>query len=171
MIAQKIDALLATASRGRLVREGATIVIAGPPNAGKSSLFNALVGAHRAIVTAIPGTTRDLLTEVVDLGGMRATLVDTAGIGESIDPIEVEGIRRAREAAAVSDLILLVCDGSSQLERRHFTRKHLKAKTLIVSSKADLPAAWHRENALRVSRQDRPGDRRVDCRDSSRAGR
>ena len=150
-IAQRIDALLATASRGRLVREGATIVIAGPPNAGKSSLFNALVGAHRAIVTAIPGTTRDLLTEVVDLNGLRATLVDTAGIGDSIDPIEVEGIRRAREAAAVSDLILLVHDGTSPLEPAPITAQASESKTLIVSSKADLPTASHRENALRVS--------------------
>ena len=150
-IAQKINALLTTASRGRLVREGATIVIAGPPNAGKSSLFNALVGSHRAIVTPVPGTTRDLLTEVVDLDGVRSTLVDTAGIGDSTDPIEVEGIRRARAAAAVSDLILLVRDGSTPLEPSSTFEEVSESKRLIVSSKADLPSAWHREKALRVS--------------------
>jgi len=150
-IAQKINALLTTASRGRLVREGATIVIAGPPNAGKSSLFNALVGSHRAIVTPVPGTTRDLLTEVVDLDGVRATLVDTAGIGDSTDPIEAEGMRRARAAAAVSDLILLVRDGSTPLEPSSTFEEVSESKRLIVSSKADLPAAWQREDALRVS--------------------
>jgi len=150
-IAQRIDALLATASRGRLIREGATIVIAGPPNAGKSSLFNALVGAHRAIVTAIPGTTRDLLSEVVDLNGVRVTLVDTAGIADATDAIEVEGIRRARAAATVSDLILLVCDGASPLDLSEVHAEASGNKTLIVSSKADLPAAWHRGDALRVS--------------------
>src|SRR4051794_23779604 len=134
-IAERIDALLATASRGRLVREGATIVIAGAPNAGKSSLFNVLVGAHRAIVTAIPGTTRDLLTEVVDLKGIRATLVDTAGIAESTEPVEVEGIRRARAAAAVADLILLVHDGSRPLESLSVSGELSEKNRLIVSSK------------------------------------
>ena len=93
-------------------RKSGFVAIVGRPNAGKSSLFNALVGAHRAIVTAIPGTTRDLLTEVVDLRGLRVTLIDTAGLTESDDPVEREGVKRARHALAVSDLILIVCDGS-----------------------------------------------------------
>ena len=150
-IALKIDALLETASRGRLVREGATVVIAGPRNAGKSSLFNALVGSHRAIVTPIPGTTRDLLTEVVDLNGLRTTLVDTAGIAESCDPVEAEGIRRARSVLAVSDLILLVYDGSSHLDEPQIILEATERKTLIVASKADLPSAWRRDDALLVS--------------------
>jgi len=151
-IGEKIDALLATARRGRLVREGATVVIAGAPNAGKSSLFNALVGSHRAIVTSTPGTTRDLLTEVVDLNGLRITLVDTAGIADSTDAVEAEGIRRARAAAAVSDLILLVCDGSTPVAvSSEVFSETAETKTLIVSSKADLPAAWQRERSLRVS--------------------
>jgi tRNA modification GTPase len=150
-VVTRIDELLSSAARGRLIREGAQIVIAGRPNAGKSSLFNALVGAHRAIVTDIPGTTRDLLTEVVDLNGLRATLVDTAGLAESADPIEVEGIRRARSAASVSDLILHVCDGTESLPSPDNFGELSENKTLIVSSKADLPAAWHLDGAVRVS--------------------
>ena len=92
------DRLLADAQRGRLVREGLQIAIVGKPNVGKSSLFNALVGASRAIVTDGPGTTRDLVTEVVDLDGLRVTLVDTAGLRETSDSIEAEGVERARQA-------------------------------------------------------------------------
>jgi len=115
-VRRRIDELLQSSTAGRLVREGVQIVIAGRPNAGKSSLFNALIGAHRAIVTDVPGTTRDLLTEVVDLNGIRATLVDTAGISQSADPIELEGMRRAREAMTAADLVLLVCDASQPFD-------------------------------------------------------
>src|SRR6267142_895120 len=105
-------ALLAGARRGRLIREGLQVVIVGAPNVGKSSLFNALVGSGRAIVTDIPGTTRDLVTEVIDLDGLRVTLVDTAGLRETHDPIEVEGVARSHQAVAVADLVLSVEDQS-----------------------------------------------------------
>lgn len=107
-----IDALLSTAARGRLIREGALVVLAGAPNAGKSSLFNALVHAPRAIVTALPGTTRDLLTERLVLGGLSVTLVDTAGDRVSSDVIEQEGVSRARHAVASADAVIVVVDGS-----------------------------------------------------------
>ena len=81
------------------MREGLQVAIVGTPNVGKSSLFNALVGAARAIVTDVPGTTRDLVTEVVDLDGLRVTLVDTAGLRETSDAVEAEGVD-AREAGA-----------------------------------------------------------------------
>ncbi len=110
-----IDALLSTASRGRLIREGALVVLAGAPNAGKSSLFNALVHAPRAIVTALPGTTRDLLTERLVLEGLSVTLVDTAGDRVSADVIEQEGVARARQAAASADVVMVVVDGSRSL--------------------------------------------------------
>ena len=113
---ERTRSLLVDAQRGRLVREGLQIAIVGKPNVGKSSLFNALVGASRAIVTDRPGTTRDLVTEVVDLDGLRVTLVDTAGLRETADSIEAEGVERARQAQSVSDLILVVLDGRELLE-------------------------------------------------------
>ena len=108
--------LLADGKRGRLVREGLQIAIVGRPNVGKSSLFNALVGASRAIVTEVPGTTRDLVTETVDLDGLRVTLVDTAGLRDTADVVEAEGVRRSTGAAGVADLILIVSDGSEPLQ-------------------------------------------------------
>jgi tRNA modification GTPase len=159
-VVARVDALLASARRGRLVREGAHVTIAGVPNAGKSSLFNALVGAHRAIVTDVPGTTRDLLTETVDLGGVRVTLVDTAGLTESDDPVEREGIARAKESLAHADCVLLVRDGSRPLvpgtEKAiaGFDARSIgadEARTIVVASKADLPPAWTMPDAVRVS--------------------
>ena len=97
-----------------MIREGLTAVIVGRPNAGKSSLFNRLAGADRAIVTDVPGTTRDLLTERIDVGGIPFTFVDTAGIRDGhANAIEEEGIARARQAAAVADVAIVVVDGSS----------------------------------------------------------
>jgi len=135
------SALLADARRGRLVREGLQVVIAGRPNVGKSSVFNALAGAARAIVADVPGTTRDLVTEVVDLDGLRVTLVDTAGLRESADLVESEGVDRARQAQRVSDLILFVVDRSQPLDPAECMQVNDK-KGLIVANKADLPAAW-----------------------------
>jgi tRNA modification GTPase len=104
-----IDELLADAVRGRMIREGCTAVVVGRPNAGKSTLFNRLVGAARAIVTDVPGTTRDLLTERLDIAGIPFTLVDTAGLRDAAaDPIEQEGIARARQAHAVALVALVV---------------------------------------------------------------
>lgn len=151
-VVQMVDGLLASAKRGRLVREGVQVAIVGRPNAGKSSLFNALVGAHRAIVTAIPGTTRDLLTEVVDLRGLRVTLIDTAGLSESEDPVEREGVRRARQALDVSELILIVCDGSDSAGLDAALASVASGnRRLIVSSKSDIQAAWTDDRAIRVS--------------------
>jgi len=135
------SALLADAGRGRLVREGLQVVIAGRPNVGKSSVFNALAGAARAIVADAPGTTRDLVTEVVDLDGLRVTLIDTAGLRESADLVESEGVDRARQAQRVSDLILFVVDRSQPLDQEECIQLN-DIKGLIVANKADLPAAW-----------------------------
>jgi tRNA modification GTPase len=106
-------ALLAGAARGRLVREGLTVAIVGAPNVGKSSLFNALLGTSRAIVADVPGTTRDLVTEVVDLDGLRVTLVDTAGLRATGDVVEAEGVARSRGAIAAADLVLHVIDAAA----------------------------------------------------------
>jgi tRNA modification GTPase len=138
-----LRALAADGRAGRVVREGRHVVIAGPPNAGKSSLFNVLVGASRAIVTDVPGTTRDMLTERVDIGGLAITLVDTAGLREATDAIEAEGVARARQAQEVSALTLIVIDGAAPLaaEARDVVRAIAGAR-LIVASKADLARAW-----------------------------
>ncbi len=105
-----LDELLARARQGRLLRDGLTLVIAGRPNAGKSSLLNALSERESAIVTAIPGTTRDVLREQIQLDGMPLHLIDTAGLHDSTDPVEQAGMQRARQAMAQADRVLLVID-------------------------------------------------------------
>jgi tRNA modification GTPase len=114
-VRRRVDRLLADARRGRLLREGVSVAIAGRPNVGKSTLFNRLAGAERAIVTTVPGTTRDVLTESVMLLGTRMLLADTAGVRPTTDPIEREGVARAEKAAAAADVVVLVIDGSSRL--------------------------------------------------------
>ena len=152
-LAQAIDgllertaALVADARRGRLIREGLTIAIVGEPNVGKSSLFNALAGGSRAIVTDVPGTTRDLVTEVVEIEGLRVTLVDTAGLRDTADPVEIEGVSRAHQAMAAADLVLLVEDRS----RARSGLEH-NSKVLYIANKSDLAAAWHDDRAVPVS--------------------
>src|SRR5690554_4885613 len=110
-LAAELQALLAAAERGRRLRDGLHAVIVGPPNAGKSSLLNALAGSERAIVTDIPGTTRDLLSETVRVDGVELNLVDTAGLREGGDAIEREGMRRARAELQRADLAIVVLDG------------------------------------------------------------
>jgi tRNA modification GTPase len=146
--------LLNDAKRGRLLREGLQVAIVGRPNAGKSSLFNALVGTSRAIVAAAPGTTRDLITETIDLHGLRVTLVDTAGLRESQDPIESEGVARTTRAAAVADLVLVVADRSEPLgsaDTDRWSLQDVDNKCLIVASKGDLEPAWTRTDCVVVS--------------------
>jgi tRNA modification GTPase len=104
----ELSALIADAARGDRIRQGLTITVIGPPNSGKSSLVNALSRRDAAIVTAIPGTTRDPIEVPIDLDGVAAILIDTAGLRETDDPIEAEGIRRARARAAEADLVLNV---------------------------------------------------------------
>jgi tRNA modification GTPase len=152
-IIDRTRSLLAEGKRGRLVREGLQIAIVGRPNVGKSSLFNALVGASRAIVTEVPGTTRDLVTETLDLDGLRVTLVDTAGLRDTEDVAEAEGVRRSTGAAGVSDLILIVLDGSQPLQEadRGMFQQFVNKKALIVINKQDLGLVWCREGAIPVS--------------------
>ena len=144
-VAAAIDELLVSAARGRLVREGLQAALVGRPNAGKSSLFNALAGAGRAIVTDIPGTTRDLLTEIVDVDGIPLTLVDTAGIREgAADPIEREGINRALAARDVAHLLIVVLDRSQPLtpDDRAILDATARRARVVVASKSDLVAVW-----------------------------
>jgi tRNA modification GTPase len=149
-IGERLDALLAQAARGRLIREGAQVAIAGSPNVGKSSLFNALLNAERAIVTNIPGTTRDLLTERADISGLPVSLIDTAGVRESADVIEQEGVARARRAASIADLTLLVLDGSRPLgvDDHRLLKATASRSHLVVVNKIDLPAAWAADSVV-----------------------
>src|SRR3989441_7314849 len=145
----RTSALLADARRGRLVREGLQVAIAGRPNVGKSSVFNALAGASRAIVADVPGTTRDLVTEVIDLDGLRVTLIDTAGLRETLDTVESEGVERARQAQRVSDLTLFVVDRSQPADIDP-SMQITDNKRLIVANKADLQAAFCAVEAAQV---------------------
>jgi tRNA modification GTPase len=149
----RTERLIAAGRRGRIVREGAQVAIVGKPNVGKSSVFNALVGSARAIVTDVPGTTRDLLTETVDLDGIRVTFVDTAGLRQTTDRVEAEGVARARQAGAVSDLVLVVLDGSSPLDEsdREILSHAVDEKSLTVRNKADLETMWSDARAVSVS--------------------
>src|SRR5688500_10207243 len=141
-IVARIDALLAQAARGRLIREGAQVAIAGAPNVGKSSLFNTLLNSNRAIVTAIPGTTRDLLTERADIGGLSLALIDTAGVRDTADIVEQEGVARSRGALRVADLVIVMLDRSRPLadEDRDVLASTANQRRVIVINKSDLPA-------------------------------
>lgn len=152
-IVKRMDALLAGAKHGRLVREGMQVAIVGRPNVGKSSVFNALVGVARAIVTDVPGTTRDLVTETIDVDGVRVTLVDSAGFRDALDPIEAEGVARATKAADVADLILIVSDGSQPVSGDDFEirRRFAGKASLLVANKCDLGASWREPAAVNVS--------------------
>ena len=144
-VASDIEALLASAHRGRLIREGLHVVLAGRPNTGKSSLFNALAGAGRAIVTDVPGTTRDLLTEVVDIEGVPVTIVDTAGARLTpSDAIEAEGIARAQAARKVASAVVVLLDGSRPLtdDDWKLLDETSQMPRVVAVNKADLPSAW-----------------------------
>ncbi len=138
--------LLEEARRGRIVREGARVALAGVTSVGKSSVFNRLLGRDRAIVSPVPGTTRDTLEETVELDGIPVTLIDTAGVRPAGDPIEAEGVRRARVAAGDADLVVHVLDASRCLradEREALSERTsgLGARAIIVANKIDLAPA------------------------------
>lgn len=138
-----IGALLAGFDDGRVLREGISVLIMGKPNAGKSSLLNRLLNENRAIVTHIPGTTRDIIEETVNLGGLPVRLLDTAGIRHTSDVIEQEGINRALEKIPLADLVLFVCDSSRPFdtEDRLILDALANRKVIVVLNKVDLPRA------------------------------
>lgn len=138
-----LHALQTDARRGQRLRDGLHVVIVGAPNAGKSSLLNALVGRDRAIVTDIAGTTRDLLSETLQLDGIELTLVDTAGLRDSAEPIEREGIRRAMAELARADLALAVLDASNPDDDDTALLQALRGVPRVVwlHNKADLKMA------------------------------
>ena len=156
----QIERWLSTAERGRIVREGLQTVIVGRPNVGKSSLLNALIQRDRAIVTPIPGTTRDVLEEFVNMDGIPLRLLDTAGIRDTTDPVELEGVRRSRDAVEQAELIFHVLDASQPLsaEDEALLLSSRGRPCLILRNKIDL-SPGHSEQDLRemlVSRHIQP---------------
>jgi tRNA modification GTPase len=135
-----LSALLESGSRGRIVREGITAAIVGRPNVGKSSLLNALLGEERAIVAPVPGTTRDYLAEWVDISGVPVRLIDTAGLVESEDSVERQGVMRAKKAIESSDLVLVVLDWSGAMteEDAQVFREVGDRQKIVVVNKCDL---------------------------------
>jgi len=170
-VLQKLDAILAcveqvrtSARTGRLLRDGMNLVIAGLPNAGKSSLLNALAGAESAIVTEIPGTTRDLLRERISLEGVPVHLVDTAGLRETSDRVEQEGVRRARDELQRADRVLWVYDAVADPENRGFSQARLPqgVPVTLVRNKMDLlgekPRLGERDDLPEVSLSAKGGE-------------
>jgi tRNA modification GTPase len=142
-IADHLERLLSTADEGRLLREGITLALCGAPNAGKSSLLNRLLGSERAIVSAIPGTTRDTIEECASLGGYPFRVIDTAGLRETSDPVEREGVERARRAAEAADLRIHLVDAAEPV-----SPAPLFADELLVLNKIDLVADRHRLSSV-----------------------
>ena len=156
-----LEQLRASFAYGKIVHEGLTLAIVGRPNVGKSSLFNQLVERERAIVTATPGTTRDLVTETVALGGIPVRLVDTAGIRHSLDEAESIGIRKSKEALADADLVLVVLDASQEdaAEDAKLIAQASIRPTIVVENKIDLEIPAQR-----------PGNRAPNVRTSALTG-
>lgn len=144
---ETIDELLKTARQGKIMREGITTAIVGRPNVGKSSLLNALAQENKAIVTDIPGTTRDVIEEYVTVGGIPLRLMDTAGIRETNDLVEQIGVERSRHALSEADLILLVLNGSEPLQEDdiRLLDELRDRNTILIINKTDLPLQLNKE--------------------------
>ena len=155
-VVEELDRLLAGAHRGRLIREGAVVVVIGRTNVGKSSIFNLLVGTDRAIVTEIAGTTRDLVSEQIDLEGLAITLVDTAGCRDTGDVVEREGVARATRARDAADALVIVLDGSEPAmpEDERLLADTANHCRIVVMNKSDLDARFE---ASRVAAACRAG--------------
>ncbi|MEW8230690.1 MAG: tRNA uridine-5-carboxymethylaminomethyl(34) synthesis GTPase MnmE [Candidatus Thiodiazotropha endolucinida] len=163
-ILDEIESTRQSAHSGRLLRDGLTLVIAGRPNSGKSSLLNALAGAEAAIVTDIPGTTRDLLRERITIDGMPLHIIDTAGLRESHDPVEAEGIRRAKKEIEQADRVLWVFDNSTDPHHLAIDRDQLPkgVPVTLIRNKIDIagntPGIFEDESEVEVALSATRGD-------------
>ncbi|WP_301859235.1 tRNA uridine-5-carboxymethylaminomethyl(34) synthesis GTPase MnmE [uncultured Megasphaera sp.] len=146
---QQMDAMLAASVSGRMIRDGVMVAIAGTPNAGKSSLLNRLLDSERAIVTDVPGTTRDVIEEWISLQGVPICLVDTAGIRNTADTVEQIGVQKAQEYIDKADVVLAVVDQSRPLgeEEKAILQDVQGKKALLILNKTDLPAVVTEEEA------------------------
>ena len=140
-VREDVDRLIRSHGFGRILREGAAATIVGRPNVGKSSIMNALLRQDRAIVAAIPGTTRDVIEESLNIGGLMVRIIDTAGIRDTHDMVEAEGVRRSLAAIGTADVAIVVLDGSEPLHEgdRRVLREVEGKKRIIAINKADLP--------------------------------
>jgi tRNA modification GTPase len=140
-LCDELNAVCESFGYGKILAQGLRLAILGKPNVGKSSLFNRLVAAERAIVTEIPGTTRDVLTETISIDGVPLCLADTAGVRETADQVEIIGVKRAMETLSEADLGLVVMDGSTVLDRddRKVLEKASVISHVLVINKCDLP--------------------------------
>ncbi|MGN6463800.1 MAG: GTPase, partial [Pseudolabrys sp.] len=150
----EIAAALADGRRGERLRDGLVVAVTGPPNAGKSTLLNRLVQRDVAIVSAVPGTTRDVIEVHLDLNGYPVTLLDTAGIRESTDPVEQEGIRRARQRAETADLILWLSDSGEEPGFSSSSVPLLKLRTKVDLLDNEENASSINENEFFISAKD-----------------
>jgi tRNA modification GTPase len=139
-VIERVEELASTFSTGRLLRDGLKVTLVGRPNVGKSSIFNSLLALDRAIVTDVPGTTRDSLSEMINLQGVPILLTDTAGVRDSTDKIESLGVERTRRAIADADLVVVVLDGSQALmpEDRNIFNEVAESTYLVAFNKSDL---------------------------------
>ena len=152
IIIESLETLASTFAAGHLLRDGLRVTLAGRPNVGKSSLFNKLLAHERAIVTDIPGTTRDTITEAISINGVPVLLTDTAGLRESSDDVERIGVDRTRQAMADADLIVVVLDGSAELSNEDIDllAQARKLRHVIARNKSDLPD-FHQRPGSNVS--------------------
>lgn len=148
---EQLEGMAETYRRGRATTTGLSAVILGRPNAGKSTLLNRLVGSERAIVTPIPGTTRDIVRETIEIGGLPVTLADTAGLRASDDVVEGIGIERARQAAAQADLVLYLVDGTVGLTVEDERELAELENVLLIHTKADLSSQATPTGSLSIS--------------------
>ena len=155
---EKINGMIDSYRYGKTVKEGINTVIIGKPNAGKSSLLNAMLGEERAIVTKIPGTTRDTINETVSAGGISLNLMDTAGIRETDDPVESIGVRRALDSAAKADLVLCVLDASERPDEQDLeifkSIDGIDKRIIYLFNKTDLAQKLTADDIVSLSRNE-----------------
>jgi tRNA modification GTPase len=153
---QKLEEWVSSYEEGKIFREGISCAIVGKTNVGKSSLLNILLREERAIVTPIPGTTRDVIEESLNISGIPVRLMDTAGLRKATDSIEQEGVRRAKERVADADFVILVIDGSRDInaDDREIFEEVKGKKKVVVLNKADLPLKMSSEDLKRRFQED-----------------
>lgn len=153
-IEKTLHTLLETSKKGRIIKDGIRTAIVGKPNAGKSSLLNTLLQEERAIVTDIPGTTRDTIEESISLSGIPLILMDTAGIRKTENKVEKIGIERARESMEKADLVLMVIDSSKELEEsdKKLLEEISKRKAVVLLNKSDLEKKTTKETVSKYAK-------------------